>query len=246
MIDKTKIHSQKPNTLVKYGKVIILNENDKMNYKDTNNTKNPAKVVLADKSTGQILNIILPPLYFKNENSELCCQNVVTSPATQSEITELQKRLDEELVRNQVRETGLCPVREKLYKECFDELIRQITINSSHRGIMLVRVRDEMVTVMETYQKLYMSALAYGIRIALEGYNKDAKLKQEIETYEDEVAKLERVIKNVEDELEHIHEKETAEIRAINAEFDTLTHDVFVEYSDLKSNLSNVLTLPPE
>lgn len=245
-MEKPKIQPQKPNTLVKYGKVIILNENDKTSHKTTSESKGTIKDILGDRNAGQILNVILPPLYFKNENGELCCQHVVTSPATQSDITELQKRLDEELIRNQVRETGLCPLRERLYKECFDELIRQITVNSSHRGIMLVRVRDEMKTVTETYQKLYMSALAYGIRIALEGFDKDAQLKNEIQKYEDEVRTLEFDIKNVEDELANIKERETVEIEAINARFEGSRLDIYEEYVGLKGNLIQVLSLPPE
>lgn len=246
MIDKVKMWTEKPNTLVKYGKVIVLNENDNTSHKEVNSLKRENKEILHDKNAGQILNIILPPLYFKNENNEICCQHVVTSPATQSDIVELQKNLDEELLKNQVRETGLCPIRERLYQECFNELIRQITINSSHRGIMLVRVRDEMRTVMETYQKLYMSALAYGIRIALEGYNKDAELKLEIERYDNEISDLEREIKHIEDELGNINEKETEEIKTINANFDGIKNDIFTEYLELKTNLSKVLSLPTE
>jgi hypothetical protein len=39
---------------------------------------------------------------------------------------------------------GICPVREELYSQCFDELIRQITINCAERGLLLLRVRDEV------------------------------------------------------------------------------------------------------
>lgn len=69
----------------------------------------------------------------------------------------------------QARETGICPIREELYAQCFDELIRQITINCSHRGLLLVRVRDELRMSIQAYQTLYESALAYGMRFALKG-----------------------------------------------------------------------------
>lgn len=38
---------------------------------------------------------------------------------------------------------GVCPIREKLYDECFHELIRQITINCLERGILLMRIKNE-------------------------------------------------------------------------------------------------------
>ncbi len=55
-------------------------------------------------------------------------------------------------IRVQARETGICPVREELYAQCFDELIRQVTINCAERGLLLLRVRDEMRMTIAAYQ----------------------------------------------------------------------------------------------
>lgn len=44
----------------------------------------------------------------------------------------------------EARDCGICPIREELYSQCFDEVIRQITINCAERGYLLVRVRDEV------------------------------------------------------------------------------------------------------
>lgn len=67
----------------------------------------------------------------------------------------------------QARETGICPVREELYAQCFDELIRQVTINCAERGLLLLRVRDELRMTLAAYQTLYESSLAFGMRKAL-------------------------------------------------------------------------------
>ena len=56
----------------------------------------------------------------------------------------LREMLDQKLMERQARESGICPVREELFSQCFDELIRQITINCAERGFLLVRVRDEI------------------------------------------------------------------------------------------------------
>ena len=37
-----------------------------------------------------------------------------------------QEKLDQQLQQRQARETGICPVREELYAQCFDEIIRQV------------------------------------------------------------------------------------------------------------------------
>lgn len=77
-------------------------------------------------------------------------------PLTESELTVLQ-----------ARETGICPVREELYSQCLDELIRQVTINCAERGLLLLRVRDEM----------RMTIAAYQVRHLLEGDSQNLALQ---------------------------------------------------------------------
>merc|ERR1712182_46563 len=86
------------------------------------------------------------------------------------------------------RETGICPVREELYAQCFDELIRQITINCAERGLLLLRVRDELRMTVAAYQGLYESSVAYGMRKALRSEQLKAELNKR--TKEVEMSKL--------------------------------------------------------
>lgn len=53
-------------------------------------------------------------------------QYVSSTPATRADVVNLQKSLDKALQGRQARETGICPIREELYSQCFDELIRQV------------------------------------------------------------------------------------------------------------------------
>ncbi len=73
-------------------------------------------------------------------------------------------------------------MREELYAQCFDELIRQITINCAERGLLLLRVRDEARMTISAYETLYESSIAYGVRKALVAEQKkidlDAKIKE--------------------------------------------------------------------
>ena len=92
---------------------------------------------------------------------------VSPTPATRVDVINLQDDLDKKLQTRQARETGICPIREELYSQCFDELIRQITINCAERGFLLVRVRDEIKMTIQAYQTLYESSIAYGMRKAL-------------------------------------------------------------------------------
>merc|ERR1712061_822664 len=65
-------------------------------------------------------------------------------------------------MERQARETGICPVREELYSQCFDELTRQVTINCPERGLLLLRVRDEIRMSIAAYQTLYQSSVTFG------------------------------------------------------------------------------------
>ncbi|XP_014779293.1 33 kDa inner dynein arm light chain, axonemal [Octopus bimaculoides] len=96
------------------------------------------------QQTDEVLNSILPPREW-TENGQLWVQQVSSTPATRLDVVTLQEELDRRLQQRQARETGICAVRRELYSQCFDELIRQVTINCSERGLLLLRVRDEIL-----------------------------------------------------------------------------------------------------
>jgi dynein light intermediate chain len=122
----------------------------------------------------------------------------------------LQEQLDQQLQQRHARETGICPIREELYSQCFgtllrasacytpytscapctpymmlifnatDELIRQITINCAERGLLLLRVRDQIRMTMTAYQTLYESSIAFGIRKSLMAEQTKAELEAKV------------------------------------------------------------------
>merc|ERR1712224_596053 len=67
-------------------------------------------------------------------------------------------------------------------------LIRQITINCAERGLLLLRVRDELRMTVAAYQGLYESSVAYGMRKALRSEQLKAELNKR--TKEVEMQKL--------------------------------------------------------
>jgi hypothetical protein len=46
---------------------------------------------------------------------------VSSTPATRLDVINLQEQLDHQLQARQARETGICPIREELYSQCFGE-----------------------------------------------------------------------------------------------------------------------------
>lgn len=94
------------------------------------------------------------------------------------------------LQKRQARETGICPVRRELYGQCFgnahltkDELIRQVTISCQERGLLLLRVRDEIRMSIAAYQTLYESSVAFGMRKALQAEQGKADIEIKVDNY---------------------------------------------------------------
>lgn len=165
------------------------------------------------QQTDEILNSILPPREWI-ENGQLWIQKVSSTPATRLDVVNLQEQLDMRLQQRQARETGICPVRRELYSQCFDELIRQVTINCAERGLLLLRVRDEIRMTIAAYQTLYESSVAFGMRKALQAEQGKADMETKIKELEEEKKELERQVNELKAKCEQI-EKRAAEQRAV-------------------------------
>lgn len=106
---------------------------------------------LDTKPSGEdILNAILPPNEWV-ENGKHYISYVSHTPASRVDVARLRENLDSKLMDRQARESGICPVREELFSQCFDEIIRQVTLSESERGLLLLRVRDEIKMTIDAY-----------------------------------------------------------------------------------------------
>lgn len=164
------------------------------------------------QETEEILNSILPPRTWE-EDGQLWTQTVSSVPATRQDVVNLQEMLDTLLQQTQARETGICPVRRELYSQCFDELIRQVTINCTERGLLLLRVRDELMMSMEAYETLYCSSIAFGMRKALQSQEGKEKLVEYVATLEAEKEAMENIIADMKLRADQ-NERRNAELHA--------------------------------
>jgi len=78
-----------------------------------------------------------------------------------------------------------------------DELIRQITINCAERGLLLLRVRDEARMTVSSYETMYESSIAYGIRKALMAEQRRTELEAKIKSLDNAKADLFQQIDNL-------------------------------------------------
>jgi dynein light intermediate chain len=124
------------------------------------------------------------------ENGKNIVQYVSNEKASREQAKDLFKALDIKIKERQAREKGICPVREELYSQCFDEIIRQVTIECPERGLLLLRVRDEIRMTISSYQTLYESAILFGIRKQLQAESGKEEAKKKLETLEEKKVHL--------------------------------------------------------
>ncbi|ETO09616.1 hypothetical protein RFI_27756 [Reticulomyxa filosa] len=170
-------------TLVCYSEDLV-NQNGELLTQPTTSaeafgTNNDNNVNKEENQLQQILNSILPLLPI--EGKEYCFRQVeflfVSSAVpTRKDVTRLQQDWNEMLQLRQARETGICAIRRKTIKtkhvakreqlnnQALDELIRQLTIIMPEQGLLAVRIKNEANMTVDSYQTLYHSSIAYGMR----------------------------------------------------------------------------------
>ena len=151
-------------------------------------SKNDRKII---SEQIEIVNQILPPReYYDSEKKVYYVQYASLTPATRTDVYNLNDKLNFNLKKYEARNIGLCAVRRKYFKECFDEIIRQVSIECIERGIILSRIKDELNQTIDTYKLLYTSATAFGMRKILLNEDKSKNLCQDIEKYKLEINNL--------------------------------------------------------
>jgi len=200
-------------TLVRYDTPVLVAKDKKKGAKKGGGPLPPVESRVPGSQTEDILNSIIPPREW-SEDQQLWVQYVSSTPATRLDVINLQEKLDQQLQQRQARETGICPVREELYAQCFDELIRQVTINCAERGLLLLRVRDELRMTIAAYQTLYESAVAFGMRKALMSEQGKAQMEANVDNLTAAKADLEKQLQEQKNRNEAIERRE-AERRAL-------------------------------
>ncbi|EAS06422.1 33 kDa inner dynein arm light chain, axonemal protein (macronuclear) [Tetrahymena thermophila SB210] len=191
--------------------------------------------------TEDILSQILPPKEYTLENGQLWIQTVLSTPATRTEVIQLQEDLDRKLQQRQARETGICPIREELYEQCFDELIRQITIDCRQRGLLLVRVRDEFKNQLEAYKTLYESSIAYGMRKMIDSEQKKTDMRTQIMQLERECEELSKAVDELEEKISFTKKNENEKLNNENEIHRVETEKIKQNNTKLKEELQALL-----
>ena len=147
------------------------------------------------------------------EESGIWSQKVSMEPASRMDVITLQEKLDAKLSERKAREAGICPVREELYSQAFDELIRQVALDGPERGLIMMRVRDEMRMTIDAYKTLFASSVAFGVKKQLQAEKGLPELQAETEAMREAVKKMDLEVTELKAQIE-IAERREAERKA--------------------------------
>lgn len=200
--EQVQIEVHPPETLLKFEAPVFVGVEQTIGNKSSNTSPQKNKAGNEGNKPGSqledMMNSMIPPREWIEESGSWM-QYVCKDPATRYDVISLQENLDQKLAERQARETGICPVREHLYQQCFDELIRQITLDGPERGLLALRIRDEIRMTIDAYKTLYNSSITFGVRKQLQSEHGISDLEDQIE----ELSKEKEMLQTRVSELRH-------------------------------------------
>ncbi|CBJ25692.1 dynein light chain [Ectocarpus siliculosus] len=101
-----------------------------------------------------VLKAILPNKEYADAAGEWV-QTVSGTVRSRGELEKVQNKVEARLATLQARPGAVCAVRESVFSELYDEVIREITLQSPERGLLLLRLRDETRMNLDTYAEIY-------------------------------------------------------------------------------------------
>ena len=140
-------------------------------------------------------------------------QSLNKAPAGADDVTNLARQLDQLLIEKKARvnvkdqTTNICPIREDIYNDCFDELCRQVAVEDVEQGKLLTRLRDEMRLTLDAHKTLCYNSLLLNMKKEIS--NKQITDETNIESHcsllvsqnlelENEISELRTVLENIE------------------------------------------------
>jgi dynein light intermediate chain, axonemal len=101
-----------------------------------------------------LLRAMLPNHVWRDERGEWV-QTISAADQSRPELALMAGKLDGQLKALQARQQPVCSARTFLFSDAFDEMVRQVTIECPVRGLLLLRVRDQMRMSLEIYVELH-------------------------------------------------------------------------------------------
>ena len=191
------------------------------------------------------IDLILPPKTWRDADSNIWVQNVALTPATKEDVIAIRDQLSNLLTAKGARPVGMCPIREPIYVDCFEELIRQVTLDCIERGQLLNRVKQDLEERTKSLQNLYVSATAFGMRKALQTADKKKSLDRTTRDLRVEIERKKEAIRAKKSELEKLKADLEAGQESDKQKHKERVTDLNAKNDQLKSQIEALLAAPP-
>ncbi|KER32385.1 hypothetical protein T265_01608 [Opisthorchis viverrini] len=192
------------------------------------------------ESTEGILRNIMPPRRYQIGES-LYIQEVSSCPASRMDVIQLTQMLDQQLDTRGAKMTGICPVRRELFSQVFDELIRQLTIHCAERGLLLLRVRNEVATTLAALQSIYASGVVFGLQKSLAREADRNRQTARIQQLEQEISLLRKKMQVEALNCRALEEKEANRLAAATRRAEDDVNFLRKGHDQLKAQLEDIL-----
>uniref|UniRef100_A0A0N5BEJ3 Dynein light chain n=1 Tax=Strongyloides papillosus TaxID=174720 RepID=A0A0N5BEJ3_STREA len=176
----------------------------------------------------KIMDFILPGRQYESEG-KIWVEKTSTVPTTRLDLLSLHEKFEASLIDRNAKMFGICPIRRDLFDQLFDEIIRQVTINCAERGLLLLRIKHEFQLTIVSYQSVLESAIAYGIRKAIETEVQRSSVDEQAQNDRAENIALKK-------KIEQLEQKSLQEKVLREQEIELMVQNLKEENSRLKQN----------
>ncbi|XP_026820402.1 33 kDa inner dynein arm light chain, axonemal-like [Rhopalosiphum maidis] len=139
----------------------------------------------------KIFECVYPPEEW-TENGKKWRRVASTESADRHQVMALAEDLKSNLEYWNAMMHGVCPVRRELYTQCFNELIRQVCVNSIDQGELLIKIRNQYNQSIIDHKRYYESGLIFRIKRASLNDNKNEMVKRDLQDLEDQQVVLKK------------------------------------------------------
>ncbi|CAM9586680.1 unnamed protein product [Ascophyllum nodosum] len=164
-----------------------------------------------------LLKAIIPNREWTDEDGEWV-QTVSSAEWTRADLEALKRKVDATLATCQARPRAICAVREQIFSELFDEIIREVTIECPERGLLLLRLRDEARMNLETYTEIYRDSVVFSNRKAEDTRAELDKFQRLLAKLEGQASDLQARARSLDAELKVINRSNAFSRTTINLE----------------------------
>lgn len=169
--------------------------------------------------------------------------------AAKESIRQIAGKIETLLVEENCKPEGLCPTKRAIYDEAFNEVIRQITLESGERGVLLADVKSQIDYALNEFESLFQSAGVFTSRRQVMAEKDLKSVEEERRVLEQEEAELKNTKVQLTNEIgnlnKQIAEMELEEEKRLKADVDFLSaqNEVFRNFCDKKANFGDLLEL---